>query len=95
MKLISITAQQDSVSQFSQWCMDSYLQLNMDKTKKLVIHTVKSPPGLNHASIQGQTVEQVSNFKYFRLITDSNLNLRSMLLRPRNMHDKDYMPYAN
>ncbi|KAL0178989.1 hypothetical protein M9458_024431, partial [Cirrhinus mrigala] len=54
----SITAYHQSITDFTLWCSDNYLQLNIDKTKELVIHASKSPPGFTHITIHGQPVEQ-------------------------------------
>lgn len=70
----TITAYHQSITDFSQWCSDNFLQLNVDKTKELVIHASKPPSGLNHISIHGQSVEQVSTFKYLGLTIDNKLN---------------------
>ncbi|KAI2649485.1 RNA-directed DNA polymerase from mobile element jockey [Labeo rohita] len=70
----SITAYHQSITDFTLWCSDNYLQLNTDKTKELVIHASKSPPGFTHITIHGQPVEQVSTFKYLGLTIDNKLN---------------------
>ncbi|KAI2664123.1 RNA-directed DNA polymerase from mobile element jockey [Labeo rohita] len=70
----SITAYHQSITDFTLRCSDNYLQLNTDKTKELVIHASKSPPGFTHITIHGQPVEQVSTFKYLGLTIDNKLN---------------------
>ena len=70
----SITAYQRSISHFTQWCTDNFLELNVTKTKEMVIHTSHTPPsGLVPTSIYNQTVEQVSHFKYLGLTIDNKL----------------------
>ena len=61
----------EEISHFTQWCTDNYLELNVDKTKELVIETTHT--ALNPLLINGKTVEQVDSFKYLGLTLDKKL----------------------
>ena len=67
----SITDFHNTISHFTQWCTDNYLELNVDKTKELVFQTTHS--GLNPILIHGKTVEQVDSFTYLGLTVDNKL----------------------
>ena len=60
---------QNTISHFTQYCTDSYLELNVDKTKELVFDTAHT--GLNPLLIHGKTVEQVDSFTYLGLTLDN------------------------
>ncbi len=82
----SITAYQLSISHFTQWCTDNFLELNVAKTKEMVIHTSRTPPsGLVPTSIHNQTVEQVSHFKYLGLTIDNKLTFDQHII---NIHKR-------
>ena len=67
----SITDYQNTISHFTQYCTDSYLELNVDKTKELVFDTAHT--GLNPLLIHGKTVEQVDSFTYLGITLDNRL----------------------
>ena len=62
---------QNTISHFTQWCTDNYLELNVDKTKELVFQS--NHPGLNPLLIHDKTVEQVDSFTYLGLTLDNKL----------------------
>lgn len=51
---------QNTICHFTQWCTENYLELNVDKTKDLVIGTTNT--GLNPLLTDGLTVEAVDKF---------------------------------
>jgi len=90
----SITAYYQSITDFALWCSDNYLQLNVDKTKELVIHASKSPPGLTSSYMANQLHRSaLLNI----LVSSLTISLTSMNMSPlyRNAHNRDCMQYAN
>jgi len=74
----SVSSFQDSISHLTQLCSDNYLQLNVAKTKEMLINT---PNGnstaqnvtLNYTCINNVAVERVECFRYLGLTLDSEL----------------------
>ena len=65
------------VKKFSEWCKENYLELNVRKTKELVIDFRKNatvPPNL---FIDGMKVERVDQYKYLGTIIDNKLNFNA------------------
>ena len=62
------------VEDFVTWCDDSYLKLNVTKTKDMIIDFRTRP--VNHVTtiIKGEAVDQVENFKYLGIVIDSKLS---------------------
>ena len=58
------TKYRDMVSGLVQWCGDNNLQLNVAKTKEMVIDFRKKKPALDPLIIDDQDVEQVEVFKF-------------------------------
>lgn len=82
----SITAYQQSITHFTQWCTDNFLELNVSKTKEMVFHNSHSPPpGLVPTSIHNEGVEQVNHFKYLGLIIDNKLTFEQHIT---NIHKR-------
>lgn len=63
----------NEISKFSSWCDKNYLNLNVNKTKELIIdfgrNFVESQPVIMH----GGCVEVVQSYKYLGLIVDNKL----------------------
>ena len=59
---------------FFQWCKDNFLQLNVTKTKELVIDFRRSASQIPSLSLDGQVVERVEVFKYLSTHVDSRLS---------------------
>lgn len=58
-------------SHFIQWCGDNHLDLNVSKTKAIII----GPPSPQHPIvIDKQTVEMVDSFKYLIVTLDNRLD---------------------
>jgi gmma-aminobutyric acid receptor subunit gamma len=64
----------DQVSKFCQWCKDNYLDLNVSKTKELIVdYRVKAEP-IPELVICGTKVERVTEYKYLGTVIDSKLD---------------------
>ena len=64
------------VDQFYSWCQDNYLDLNVSKTKELVIDFRKNPVSIPDLYINGEKVERVSAYKYLGVIVDERLDFK-------------------
>ena len=62
-------------TRLTSWCTESYLQFNVKKTKEIVIDLRRNrnppPPPL---TVNGETVECVTTYKYLGVITGEKLN---------------------
>ena len=64
------------VSKFVQWCNTNYLQLNVNKTKKMVIDFRKKDTEIMPLKINDKIIEQVSTYmyKYLGVTIDEKLH---------------------
>ena len=62
------------VEDFVTWCDDSYLKLNITKTKDMIIDFRTRPVDHVTTIIKGEAVDQVENFKYLGIVIDSKLS---------------------
>ena len=63
------------VERFSNWCRDSSLDLNVKKTKEMLIDFRKAPAVIPDFFIDGVKVERVTEYKYLGIVLDKKLNL--------------------
>ena len=49
----------EEVVRFTTWCKDNFLDLNVTKTKELIIDISKQPPAVSPITIDGEIVERV------------------------------------
>ena len=63
----------DVLQEFVNWCDDSYLELNVLKTKELIVDFRKKVRDAPKTVIHGQEVEIVSEYKYLGTIFDDKL----------------------
>ena len=83
MALVGLLKDEDSIAEYfcniailNNWCKDSFLDMNTDKTKELVVnHQVGSD--FTPVMIDNTRVEVVSIFKYLGSILDSKLNFNA------------------
>lgn len=61
------------VDEFIQWCDDSFLQLNISKTKDVSVD-FRRQPSSSPTITKGQVVESVERYKYLGTFIDMNLN---------------------
>lgn len=64
----------DRVNMLATWCKDNYLELNVQKTKEMLIDFRKNPQNVPDLYICGEKVERVSEYKYLGTIIDDKLN---------------------
>ena len=62
------------IDDFLRWCDDSYLQINVSKTKDMFIDFRRQAHSQEALTIKGQTIEQVTSYKYLGTVIDSTLN---------------------
>ena len=61
------------VDDFVKWCDNNYLDLNVTKTKEMIIDFRKSQSSINTLSINDQVVDTVHSYKYLGVIIDDKL----------------------
>ena len=64
---------QEEVKRFTTWCVDNYLELNVLKTKEMIIDFRRKPTSIPDLYIGDEKVERVSQYKYLGSITDNKL----------------------
>ena len=65
------------VDRFTTWCRDNFLDLDMTKTKELLIGVSKQPPAVPPITIDGEIVERDEKYKYLGIILDKKLKFDS------------------
>ena len=71
----SLSAYFDFIAKLAAWFNDSFLVLNITKTKELCLESKRAtdPSLLRPVQISSENIEQVNSFKYLGLIIDENL----------------------
>ena len=64
----------EAVEELTEWCDRNYLELNVTKTKELVINFRRAKVNMDQIIIRGQPVEIVTNYKYLGTIIDNKLD---------------------
>jgi hypothetical protein len=67
----SDTAYLQEVDKFTTWCKDNYLDLNMKKTKEMIIDFRRQPDSIPDLFIDGTKVERVEEYRYLGTIIDN------------------------
>ena len=70
----------EQVQNFSLWCKQNYLDLNVKKTKEMLIDFRKNPTQVPPLLIGGVQVERVSEYKYLGTVVDNKLNFNQNTL---------------
>ena len=63
----------DEIRKFYGWCKDNFLDLNVHKTKEILIDFRKNPEPVPALMIDGETVERVNEYKYLGMVVDDRL----------------------
>ena len=81
MALVGLLTDENSLSSYfcdveklREWCSESFLELNVKKTKELVFDERTDKSDFTPIKISDELVEVVENFKYLGTIIDSKLN---------------------
>ena len=65
----------NEISDFVSWCDMNYLDLNVGKTKEMIIDFRKeNKTEFEPISIKGEIVEKVSKYKYLGMVIDDRLS---------------------
>ena len=62
------------VDRFSTWCRDNSLDLNVEKTKEMLIDFRKAPTVIPDLFTDGVKVKRATEYKYLGTILDNKLN---------------------
>jgi len=65
------------VDRFNSWCKQNFLDLNVKKTKELIIDFRRKPTPIPELFIDGVKVERVSEYKYLGTVIDEKLTFTS------------------
>ena len=68
------TLYQEEILRFTEWCNSNFLELNVKKTKEMIVDFRKLPVDHSVLHIGGEIVETVSEYKYLGTIIDDNFN---------------------
>ena len=63
------------INHFVNWCTENYLEINVNKTKELVIYFRKRGTPIPALTINGRPIERVSEYKYLGTVIDDKLSL--------------------
>ena len=66
----------EEIDQFATWCSNHHLELNVTKTKELIIDFRGNTDPIPPVKIGNDAVEQVESFKYLGLTLDSKLDFK-------------------
>lgn len=65
------------VERFHKWCKENYLELNVKKTKEMVIDFSTLPVAQQPLYINGELVDTVKEYKYLGTVIDNGFNFNS------------------
>ena len=68
------TSYRSAVEHLVGWCDANFLQLNVQKTKEMVVDFRRDPPQQRPLVIKGEVVEIVSQYKYLGVVLDDKLD---------------------
>jgi hypothetical protein len=64
----------DQLDTFTSYCASNYLELNVSKTKEMIIDYRVDPPTPDAAMIKDSSVDRVETYKYLGVVIDNKLN---------------------
>ena len=67
----------EEVHRFTKWCKDNFLDLNVKKTKEMIIDFRRNPSKISDLFIDDSKVERVDEYKYLGTVLDSKLSFNS------------------
>ena len=62
------------IDRFVSWCDQNYLELNVGKTKEMIIDFRKVKPVHDSIIIKGENVEKVERYRYLGVVIDEKLS---------------------
>ena len=80
------------VERFSNWCRDNSLDLNVKKTKEMLIDFRKAPTVTPDLFPDGVKVERVTEYKYLGIVLDNKLNLNKNI---DFIHSQEYFAFKS
>ena len=81
----------DAVIEFTSWCRDNFLILNVKKTKELIIDFRKNSAPKTQLQIEGEDVEIVTSYKYLGVTIDHKLTWNNHAEKlVKNIHSRIY-----
>uniref|UniRef100_A0A9J7XIF0 Reverse transcriptase domain-containing protein n=1 Tax=Cyprinus carpio carpio TaxID=630221 RepID=A0A9J7XIF0_CYPCA len=88
----SVSGFQRELQGFTQWCTEHFLEINVKKTKEMVINFSKNRMIVPPSNINGELVERVSTYKYLGVEIDSKLTFNECALNKiKKMHQRMYL----
>ena len=67
---------ENSVRDFSDWCKQNFLELNVGKTKEMVVDFKTDRTDVGALQINGQVVERVAEYKYLGTVIDNKFKFK-------------------
>ena len=67
------THYRQEIDRFVEWCDENYLELNVSKTKEMIVDFRKNRPVLDDIVIKGEVVERANSYKYLGVVIDDKL----------------------
>ena len=68
---------ESSVRDFSEWCKQNYLELNVGKTKEMVVDFKTNRSDVGTLQINGQAVERVGEYRYLGTVIDNQFKFKT------------------
>ena len=62
------------IESFTEWCTENFLELNVNKTKEMVIDFRNKKTPITSIVINNEAVEVVSSYKYLGTVIDYKFN---------------------
>jgi hypothetical protein len=69
----SVASFETNVCEFLTWCDDNYLELNVGKTKEMLVDFRRNRTDVAALTLRGETVERVEEYKYLGTMIDNKL----------------------
>lgn len=67
------TSYQQSVDNLAQWCDDNFLEMNVEKTKEMIVDYKRNRSDVAALQLKGKSIERVEEYKYLGSIIDNKL----------------------
>ena len=76
-----------TVKEFSDWCTQNFLELDVGKTKEMVVGFKRDRTDVALLAIGGQTVERVQEYRYLGTVIDDKFtfNKNTAIIHKKNV----------